>query len=78
MDDFYAAKENNMKELGFDQSKEATMVFPNLSKNVLKMRIGMRRKQFLAIAKRGGLVSFLAKIISMRIKMVWITKSRFY
>ena len=36
-----------MKDLGFDKSKEATLFFPNLSKNVLKMRIGMRRKQYL-------------------------------
>ena len=45
VDDFYAAKEHTMKELGFDNSKEATMVFPNRSNKVLKMRIGMKRKQ---------------------------------
>ena len=43
--DFYTAKEHTMKELGFDNSKEATMVFPNRSNKVLKMRIGMKRKQ---------------------------------
>ena len=33
--------------IGFEKSKEATLVFANLSKNLLKMRIGMRRKQYL-------------------------------
>ena len=33
--------------LRFDKLKVATLVFPNLSKNVLNMRIGVRTKQYL-------------------------------
>ena len=46
VDDFYEAKENAMKDLGLKTKTGDNIIIPNVEKNVLKMRIGIRTKEY--------------------------------